>query len=77
MLTKLLISVCRQEELEGQITERYHESARQRRQEEEDVQRAKEDEKDYQKIIDEEANRMRELGFVPKVITKTKLCWLF
>jgi len=59
------------------MTERHHESARQRRHEAEEEQRAKQDEKDYEKIIREEVDRMRELGFVPKVnlksLKKTKL----
>ena len=49
------------------MTERYHQSARQRKQDAEAQERAKQDAKDYEKIVREEADRMRELGFVPKV----------
>ena len=61
--------ICyRQEELEGQMTERQHQSERRRIQDEEEEKKAREDEEDYEKVVQEEVSRMRELGFVPKVM---------
>ena len=63
----MLIIYLRHEELKGQITERNYESESRRKKEKEELLRERDEEREYDRLMKEEQEKMRELGFVPKV----------
>ena len=63
----MLMIYLRHEELKGQITERNYESESRRKKEKEELLRERDEEREYDRLMKEEQEKMRELGFVPKV----------
>lgn len=49
------------------MTERYYENESRRQKEKEEILREKDEGREYDRLMREEEERMRELGFVPKV----------
>ena len=58
---------CRLQELEGQMSQRYCEGEARRQEEEKEKQRVKEEEQDYERMLQEETEKMKEVGYILKV----------